>query len=337
MTSFDPQSVRTPRKHGSIVVPPSFTAGSFDSHATDCPFVFEHDGRFLMTFVGWDGIGYRTGLAVSTDLVNWSKHGMIIDRGGPGTPTRHNVALTSILRENDLFSPAELRKIDGRYVGTYHAYPNAGYEAGPAAIGLCYSRNLLDWEVEDPILYPDPSCPWEAGGLYKSWLMEHDGTIYLFYNAKNRDEQPWFEQTGLATSSDFRTWHRFPGNPVLPLGLPGEFDDTYASDPCVLRAGEAWVMFYFGYSSDRHARDGYATSNDLFSWRKSGEILIDVGAPGTIDDKYAHKPSMVFHDGVLYHFYDAVTQFPPRRLGSIEHTEVRGITFATGERDSIKG
>lgn len=326
---LDPASLRTPLKHGRLVLPPSFEKGSFDSHATDCPFVFEHDSRFYMTYVGWDGSGYRTGLASSDDLVSWSKEGMIIDRGPKGSVTEHNVALTSILRRNELFDPACLKKVGGRFVGTYHAYPGVGYEVGPAVIGLCYSDNLRDWEVEAPILYPQPECPWEAGGLYKSWILEYDGRYYLFYNAKNRDEKPWFEQTGFAVSADLKRWERCPLNPVLPIGMPGEFDDVFASDPCVLRVDETWVMFYYGYSSDGHARDGYALSDDLAHWKKSGEILIEVGAPGSFDDKYASKPSMIFAKDRLYHFYGAVTQFPKRRLGDIEHTEIRGITFAS--------
>ena len=68
-------SLRTPFKCGEIVVGPSFKRGEFDSHATDCPFVFRHDGQFLMTFVGWDGIGYRTGLATSPDLLSSLERG----------------------------------------------------------------------------------------------------------------------------------------------------------------------------------------------------------------------------------------------------------------------
>jgi len=108
-----------------------------------------------------------------------------------------------------------------------------------------------------------------------------------------------------------------------------DFDDLFASDPCVLYQDGRWVMFYYGYSSDTHARDGFATSPDLKSWTKSGEILIDVGTPGSLDDKYAAKPAMITANGVLFHFYNAVTQFERRSVGEIQHTEVRGIAYAT--------
>ena len=155
---------------------------------------------------------------------------------------------------------------------------------------------------------------WEAGGLYKSWLMEHEGTYYLFYNAKNKQPDGRIEQTGVATSRDLVHWKRSPLNPILPNGEPGQFDDTFASDPAVFRHGHRWVMFYFGNCSDGHARDSVAFSNDLLHWEKSGEVLIDVGPVGSIDSRHAHKPGLIAWDGRLLHFYCAVSPRPAVRL-----------------------
>lgn len=257
--------IQTPNKHNRLVIAPSHKSGTFDSHAVDCPFPFRHDGKYWMTYVGWDGTGYQTGLASSDDLRNWKKEGLLLGRGPKGSVTEYNVALTCILRDNQLFGPGTLKRVDGKFVGTYHAYPQPGYETGPAAIGLCFSDDLRSWDVHPPVLTPDPSCAWEAGGLYKSWLMESEGTYYLFYNAKDKTDKsvPWTEQTGFATSTDLVHWTRHPGNPVLNVGSSGDFDDRFASDPVILKHEDAWLMFYFGLCSDGHARDGVAFSNDL--------------------------------------------------------------------------
>ncbi len=321
--------IRTPRKHSQLVLAPSFKKGAFDSHAVDCPFPFRHGGRFWMTYVGWDGTGYQTGLAGSDDLLTWKKEGLVLGRGPQGSVTQYNAALTCILRDHALLGPSTLRRVDGRFVGTYHAYPQPGYETGPAVIGLCFSDDLHSWEVGPPVLEPDPACEWESGGLYKSWLLESAGTYYLFYNAKNRDAWPWLEQTGFATSSDLLHWERSPENPVLRIGESAAFDDLFASDPVVLRHEDIWIMFYYGNSSDGHARDGAAFSEDLCHWRKSDEILIDVGPPGSIDSRYAHKPGILSRGGTLYHFYCAVAPTTAPQLGEIEHDEVRGIALAT--------
>jgi len=158
--------------------------------------------------------------------------------------------------------------------------------------------------------------------------VEHEGLYYIFYNAKDKTIWPWIEQTGVVTSRDLVHWERSPLNPILPNGKPGEFDDVFASDPVVLRHGDKWVMFYFGNCSDDHARDGVAFSDDLLHWKKSGEILIDVGSAGSIDSKHAHKPGIITRDGKLYHFYCAVCPPDKREMGDVTVDEIRGISLA---------
>ncbi len=328
--------VRTPHKLGQLLLAPTGRVGDFDSHAVDCPFVFPNPNAdagspFLMSYIGFDGSGYRTGLASSDDLVSWRREGMLMDRGAPGSVTEHNVALTWILRDNDLFGSGELRRIDGRYVGTYHAYPKPGYEAGPAVIGMCLSDDLRTWDLSEPVLRAGDGAEWEHAGLYKSCIVEFPpGSSHrfaMYYNAKNR-ENDWLEQTGVAFSDDLVRWERYDGNPVLPVGPAGAFDDVFASDPCVLRVDDAYAMFYFGLSSDGYARDGVAFSRDGLRWQKSDEVLIDVGAEGEIDSRYAHKPSLFAHNGQVFHYYCAVAPKPPGSVGDVDYNQVRGITAA---------
>ena len=59
---------------------------------------------------------------------------------------------------------------------------------------------------------------------------------------------------------------------------------------------------------DPAARDLLAMSTDLKSATKCEGILVDTGTPGSVDSQYAHKPSIVWRDGVLYHFYCAVSK-----------------------------
>jgi predicted GH43/DUF377 family glycosyl hydrolase len=327
--SFEAERVRTPHKLGRLVVEPSRSPGRFDSLAVDCPTVFSDGGEYLMTYVGWDGVGYQTALSRSRDLLHWEP-GELILRRDPGHPYRRfNAALTSVVRDNRLSSSGQLTRVDGRAVGTYHAYPNAGYEAGPAVIGFCASADLLTWQDTGDILRPQDGGSWERGGLYKSWLLRHDGLFYCFYNAKNRADRDWREQIGYAVSPDLTNWSRPQAVPVLPHGGPGDFDERFASDPCVLQDGDFWVMFYFGFSYDGHARESYAVSRDLRTWTKSGEILVDVGPAGTVDSTFAHKPAVVSHDGRLHHFYTAVSPDDPFEVDGVRQAERRGISVAT--------
>ncbi len=311
----------TPYKHDKLILGASGVKGSFDEKSVDCPFLFSDQGRFYMTYVGWDGVGYQTGLAESKDLLNWTRVGLILPRDPSDPVARYNMAMMSILRADDaLQSSAPLKKVDGRYVGVWHAYPSAGYEEGPAVIGIAFSDDLKRWKRGDVILRPEDGADWERGGLYKPYLLQHGDTYYLFYNAKNDAPRGWIEQTGLATSKDLKTWTRHPANPLLPVGAKGSWDDRFASDPVVVRHQRQWAMFYYGLSSDGKARELLAVGDSLDKFTKAPSILVDVGPPGSVDETYAHKPGIVSSKGVLYHYYCAVSGKWPN--------EVRGIAVA---------
>ncbi|OXM87993.1 family 43 glycosylhydrolase [Paenibacillus rigui] len=293
----------TPYKLGKPVLAGSGIPGHFDYRAVDCPFVFQHQDRFYMMYVGFDDTGYQTALATSSDLLHWEHLSVILRRNeGSGWDSK-NIAGTWILKEHDLDAPPVLKKWDNKYWLVYHAYPEFGYEEGSAKIGLAWTEdeNLLEWHrLPEPILTPEEGADWEKGGLYKECLIEEDGTFYLFYNAKNTDKR-WIEQTGVAFSTDLISWHRYEHNPVLRVS-PDRWDSGFVSDPCVLKHQDEWVMYYFGYNY-KQAQEGLALSKDLLHWEKYPEPIISVGEKGTIDSIFAHKPSVITHEGVLYHFY----------------------------------
>lgn len=303
----------TPYKYGKLVLAASVEKDAFDSRSVDCPFVFSHDGLFYMTYIGFDGTGYQTGLASSEDLVSWKKLGCILRRDPASPITRFNIAMNWIVRENALRSPGNLLKVRDRFLGVFHAYPNAGYESGPAVIGLCRSDDLMHWPIGDIVLRPEDGAEWERGGLYKPCLVEDGGTFYLFYNAKNTDKR-WREQTGVATSQDLKTWTRYRGNPIIANGSTGSWDERFASDPAVFRDGKTWVFYYYSLDAKGKARDLLALGKDALHPEKVDKILIDVGPPGSVDSTYAHKPSVIYRDGALYHFYCAVAGRNPSRF-----------------------
>jgi len=125
-----PGDLQTPYKLNRLVVAASKDKDSFDAQFADAPFVFRHGRLFYLTYIGFDGQGYQTGLASSADLIHWKKEGLIIRRNPTSAVTRYNVALTWILRENSVFSPGRLKKVRGRYLGAYHAYPRTRGRAG---------------------------------------------------------------------------------------------------------------------------------------------------------------------------------------------------------------
>ena len=299
----------TPYKLGKPVLTGSGREGDFDSRAVDCPNVFSHNGKYYMTYIGFDGEGYQTGLAVSDDLLRWEKKGAILRRGTHMEWDSVGMAGTAVLTDRDLYGGNRLRKWRGRYWMLYHAYPRNGYEEGSAEIGLAWTEdeNLMEWHFHgEPVFSWRDGADWEKGGLYKADFLEHGGLFYLFYNAKDREYGDWTEQTGAAVSDDLIHWRRLSDRPVLPVDRQS-WDSRFASDPQVFYdpAEKQWVMFYYGLG-DLSACDGVAVSEDLLHWKKFPCPILTTGKEGEIDSLYAHKPYVIAKDGVLYHFYCAV-------------------------------
>lgn len=333
----DPALARymTPYKYGKPVLEGSGIEGRFDSRAVDIPFVFFHRGRFFMLYTGFDGIGYQSAFAVSDDLLHWEFYGMVLPRLSPGDTKRWDAVSASaswILRDNELFGGGGLKKYDGKYWMVYSSYPGAGYEQGPAEISLAWTdrEDLSGWRrLEKPVYSWRDGADWEKGGLYKTCLVQTEDRFYLFYNAKNT-EKPWIEQTGVAFSGDMLHWDRYGGNPVLRV-VPNSWQQRFVSEPCVFRDGDTWVNFYFG-NGPGHAQDGIAISKDLLHWELGAEPVIPHGEEGDIDQVHSHKASMIYHGGVLYHFYCAVRRWREGdRTSSVlakDWNEYRCITVA---------
>lgn len=326
------EKYETPYKYGDALLCGSGIQGAFDEKGVDIPFVFRHSGKYYMLYTGFDGIGYQSALAVSDDLVHWKHETMVLSRGQSRNKWDNNsVAATWIIKENDCLEEVPtLKKIEGKYWMVYHAYPGTGYEEGPAAIGLawCEDENLKVWQrLDEPILTCEGGGDWEQGGLYKACIIRKDELWYLFYNAKDKSPR-WIEQTGAAISKDLFHWERVSQNPLLSV-TKGNWDGRFVSDPCIVSDKGIWLNFYFGYENG-HAQEGLAYSEDLLHWTKENNPLLSHGKKGEIDENHAHKASIFWENGILYHFYCATR---PNRKGDSTslYGEWRTITAAASQ------
>jgi predicted GH43/DUF377 family glycosyl hydrolase len=108
---------RTPYKYPQLVLSATGRKGDFDQRSIDDPIVFYAKGAFQMLYIGWDGIGYQTGLATSPDLVRWTRTALVGPRDAASKYTKYNLALSSILRDKQLRTRGNAIKVKGRYIG----------------------------------------------------------------------------------------------------------------------------------------------------------------------------------------------------------------------------
>lgn len=278
----------------------------------DVPCVFQLPDQldhWYLSFIGFNGQGYHSFVAESTNLLDWSRPRLAMGFGPTNEFDHGGCVIGAFLyRSYDVQAPRVLRRREGRYWTLYGCYPRqGGYELRPGYEGVAVSDDGLTWRraKDTPILsVMDPDCgAWERSCIYQPWLVEHAGGFYNFYNAAQEGQ----ERTGLAISPDLLTWTRHPENPVIP-NRPGGFDETFASDPKVFRDGDHWTMFYFGVGRGG-AHIMVAFSRDLRHWTARADPLYRAGGhPGGLDQTYAHKISLVYHapTDTYYLYYCAV-------------------------------
>lgn len=316
--------VKTPYKYGVVIPAPP-------GKMVDCPSVFRFKDNWYMVYVQYEDPpnGYSTQLAESGDLLNWRPLGTILPRGGAGAWDSHQAAGGVALFDTKWGGSNALGTHDGKYWMSYLGGPNPGYEPPPISISLAWSVNPVAaaWrKLGQTVLGPGDADarPTERSRLFKSYVFRDETRtlgrpFVMFYNAHSeRDDERIF----IAVSDDMRAWKRHGASHVLSNPRPSPNRGVISGDPQIVRINKLWVMFYFGAFWKPGAFDTFAVSRDLINWTKwEGPHLVEPSEPW--DAQYAHKPWVLKHNGVVYHFYCAVDKAKP---------ESRSIALATSRK-----
>ena len=316
--------VKTPVKAGMALVPAP-------GEMVDNPMVFRHGGAWYMMFIRFDGKGYETHLATSSDLRSWTRLGCVFRRGEKGAWDQAQSDGWPALVDTRWDGPNTLTRFNGRYWMMYLGGAKDGYETDPLSTGVAWTDDpsaVRLWTrcEGNPVMQPsDPDArAFERATIYKHFTVEDPtrscgGRFVNFYNAA--DAVSHREAIGMAVSDDMLHWRRVGDGPVIENGDP--LKHSISGDPMIRRIGDVWVMFYFGHQwkGNTGAFDTFACSRDLLHWTKwEGDPLVQPSEP--YDACYAHKPWVLKHDGTVYHWYCAVSRDADGR-------EIRGIALAT--------
>lgn len=317
------EKVKTPYKYGLVLV-------SEDKlKMVDSPNVFRYGDTWYMIYIVFDGKGYETMLAASLDLLSWETKGRLMSFT-ENTWDANQKAGYIALQDYIWGGSYNVNMYDNKYWMSYLGGATEGYEAGMLGIGIANTTDLIqpkEWSrLEGPVMLPtDNDAHWyENETIYKSSVIyDKDKTLgypfVMYYNAKNKGgvgEPVRAERIGLAVSDDMVNWKRFQNEPVIDHGR-GISGDAY-----ITKMDDLWIMFYFGAGWKPKAFDRFACSYDLVNWTLwAGEDLIAPSEP--YEKLYAHKPCVINYNGVIYHFYCAVSR--------IDGKEQRTIALATSK------
>ena len=301
------EQIKTPYKYGAVL--------KLENDFTDSPSVFFFDGRWYMYFISISKdcsvSGYETHLAVSDDLLHWEKIDTIFRRNDLNRWDSKQCAGYAAYMDIRFGGSNTVQKVNDRYYISYLAGNSDGYEPDPLFMGLAHADSPVTefTRFPSPILRPDDpdSRTDETCTLYRSFLFEDEamttGHRYVnFYNGKALNHR---ERIFAAVSDDGEHFERYGDIPVID-DIADDPTLRISGDPQIVKIGDIYVMFYFKYDG-KHAYDTFACSRDLIHWtRWRGEPLICPTEDW--DDLHAHKPWVICHNDIVYHFYCACSQ-----------------------------
>jgi predicted GH43/DUF377 family glycosyl hydrolase len=141
---------------------------------------------------------------------------------------------------------------------------------------------------------------WDGEGVWSMSVISDDGVYKMWYTGYNFGAGTG-NQIGYATSSDGVHWTKHPGNPVVELGKPGDWDESAAGEPYVMKDGGLYKMWYWCWGNGS-GQICYATSLDGITWVKHPTPVVPIGPEGSWDSAETGGPSVLF-DGSTYHMW----------------------------------
>lgn len=233
---------------------------TWDENVIECCNVFKDGDTYYLYYHGvpknkdiWSRLSYRVGVATSSHpLGPWKKYekNPIIDLGPEGSWEEQCVACVAVLKE-------EADKYYMWYTGLKKG------EFPKCNIGLATASNPLGpWKKyeSNPIL--------EDFG-YLGGVVKVKGKYYMYnehpIGASSPDQGPF--ALAIADSPE-GPWTKYEGNPVIPAGDWGSWDDGGYSEAGVIYRDGVFHIFYGGTKWTKLESIGYAYSFDGYDFIK---------------------------------------------------------------------
>ena len=223
--------------------------------------LYEQDTFRMFYAMGGADFKGRIGYAYSTDGINWTKAGAVVE------PDSNSSWASFFLDTPEIIKDSSGYKL--YFFGDDNNDPVGG------SFGVMTSTDLINWTPADslPILTPGNPGDWDGLFIESPTVTFANGTYYMLYSGI---DTTWRVRIGLATSQDGIHWTKFAGNPILDVGSFNSWEGFAVATPTLINNNNNFEAWYCGTSIqdwlDNNNIDtikvGYATSTDGFNWQK---------------------------------------------------------------------
>jgi len=224
---------------------------------------------------------------------------MVLDKGAEGTYDTFNAESASVIKDGDA------------YKMWYSGHDGAKYRILHATSmdGITWTDHQMVLNVGSEGTYDTSRvfhpCVIKDGDTYKTWYTGYDGANYRILYATSMDGITW-------------TDHQM----VLNIGSEGTYDTSRVMEPCVIKDGDVYKMWYSGYDG-ANFRILYTTSMDGITWTDH-QMVLNIGSEGTYDTSRVRFPCIVKEDGTYKMWYSGYDGQKDRILYT---TSTDGITW----------
>lgn len=156
----------------------------------------------------------------------------------------------------------------------------------------CTSTSFVDLSYNDPSqvlkeydkysISKGEKGSYDDSGVMPSWVIKDGKKLRLYYTGWNKSEEASYRLSiGIAESNDCGlSFHKLFKGPILDRSI---HDPIWVGQPCVLKEGNNWKMWYLSCEKIEIINDHpepfynvkYASSKDGISWERKNIICID--------------------------------------------------------------
>lgn len=284
--------------------------------------VYEAGGTYFMHYDAAGPAGWLAALATSKDLINWEKHGAVLELGGPGAPDSRSASYGVTYFDDGVWHMF--------YLGTPNASPppaqvpqipymtlkaNAASPAGP-------------WTKQPEVVpfQPEPNSYYEVTAS-PGHIIQHQGEYLQFFSATAPRKGRLMRTVGIARTRDLNGKWSIDPEPILPPEHQIENASLYYEP-----ANGTWFLFT---NHVTRAPGGFEYtdavwvywSTDLNRWDSNNRALVLDGSRSNWSKRIIGLPSVLKVGHRLALFYDGVerTTMP---AGEVESHMGRNVGLA---------
>lgn len=285
------------------------------------PWVIRDKDGYKMWYSVYGDNGYEIHSASSIDGIKWTKHGAAIKPDGK----IKDVKGAMVIIEDKLYN---------MYYEEFDGFKNH--------IAQAFSRDGKKWERrETTAIDPGPKDGWDSYGVAGAWVLKENGIYKMWYSGHDGITF----RIGSAVSKDGINWERLD-TPVFDIGTSGSWDDAHAAYPFVMKDGNLYKMWYYGFgSSPKHPPSiGYATSIDGINWeRYDANPVLSPGETGSWDDEMLGYPVIIKEGKIYKMWYAGANVYEKWQIGyaeskdGVKWTKFLAPALVPGEKDEWDG